>query len=119
LIPQRYIERANALARHYFDLLDEPHPQIDAVELGRAPDLIRSVPLAHAGFASNTAERLTRVLLRDDISEFTHVQVGSALTVLSQAVSAFEGFQAVQAIGSALERSLKRDPAKHKKCCEV
>ncbi|PYV71176.1 MAG: hypothetical protein DMG97_17195 [Acidobacteria bacterium] len=41
------------------------------------------------------------------------------MTVLSQAVSAFEGFQAVQAIGSALERSLKRDPAKHKKCCEV
>src|SRR5437667_5178759 len=119
LIAQREIERATALAGHYFDFLDEPNPQIDAVELGRAPDLIRSVPLAHAGFASKTAERLTRVLLRDDISEFTHVQVGSALTVLSQAVAAFEGFQAVQAIGTALEKSLNRDPAKHKKCCEV
>ena len=119
LIAQREVERATALAGHYFDFLDELNAQIDAVELGRAPDLIRSVPLAHAGFASKTAERLTRVLLRDDFSEFTHVQVASALTVLSQAVSAFEGFQAVQAIGSALERSLKRDPAKHKKCCEV
>jgi HEAT repeat protein len=119
LITQREVERATALAGHYFDFLDEGNAQIDAVELGRAPDLIRSVPLAHAGFASKTADRLTRVLLRDDISEFTHVQVASALTVLSQAVAAFEGFQAVQAIGSALERSLKRDPAKHKKCCEV
>jgi HEAT repeats len=119
LIAQREVERATALAGHYFDFLDEPNAQIDAVELGRAPDLIRSVPLAQAGFASKTAERLTRVLLRDDFSEFTHVQVASALTVLSQAVSAFEGFQAVQAIGSALERSLKRDPVKHKKCCEV
>jgi HEAT repeat protein len=119
LIAQREVERATALAGHYFDFLDEPNAQIDAVELGRAPDLIRTVPLAQAGFASKTAERLTRVLLRDDFSEFTHVQVASALTVLSQAVSAFEGFQAVQAIGSALARSLKRDPAKHKKCCEV
>jgi HEAT repeat protein len=119
LIAQREVERATALAGHYFDFLDEPNAQIDAVEMGRAPDLIRSVPLAQAGFASKTGERLTRVLLRDDFSEFTHVQVASALTVLSQAVSAFEGFQAVQAIGAALEKSLKRDPEKHKKCCEV
>jgi HEAT repeat protein len=119
LITQREIDRASGLAGHYFDFLDEPGAQIDAVELGRAPDLIRSVPLAHASFASKTAERLTRFLLRENLSDFTHVQVASALTVLSQAVSAFEGFQAVQAIGAALETSLKRDPAKHKKCCEV
>src|SRR6266513_2979220 len=78
LIAQREVERATALAGHYFDFLDEPNAQIDAVELGRAPDLIRSVPLAQAGFASKTGERLTRVLLRDDFSEFTHVQVASA-----------------------------------------
>jgi len=45
--------------------------------------------------------------------------VASALTVLSQAVAAYEGFQTVQAIGIALETSLKRNPEKHKKCCEV
>jgi len=119
LIAQREVDRATALAGHYFDFLDDANAQIDAVELGRAPDLIRTVPLAHAGFASKTAERLVRVLLRDTLSEFSHVQVASALTVLSQAVAAFEGFQSVQIIGAALENSLKRDPAKHKKCCEV
>ncbi|PYV47224.1 MAG: hypothetical protein DMG94_06930 [Acidobacteria bacterium] len=119
LIAQREIDRATALAGHYFDFLDDANAQIDAVELGRAPDLIRTVPLAHAGFASKTGERLVRVLLRESLSEFSHVQVASALTVLSQAVAAFEGFQTVQMIGAALENSLKRDPAKHKKCCEV
>src|SRR5947208_9031121 len=119
LITQREIDRATALAGHYFDFLDDANAQIDAVELGRAPDLIRTVPLAHAGFASKTAERLVRVLLRQSLSEFSHVQVASALTVLSQAVAAFEGFQTVQMIGAALENSFKRDPAKHKKCCEV
>jgi HEAT repeats len=119
LVAQREVERAAALATHYFDFLDESHATIDAVELGRAPDLIRSVPLAQAAFAGKTAERLARVLLREDLSDFSHVQVASALTVLSQAVAAFEGFQAVQMMGAALETSVKRDPAKHKKCCEV
>src|SRR5262249_53488176 len=96
-----------------------PDAKIDAVELGRAPDLIRSVPLAQAAFAAKTSERLARVLLRDDLSDFSHVQVASALTVLSQAVAAFEGFHAVQRIGAALETSLKRDPERHKKCCEL
>jgi HEAT repeat protein len=119
LIAQREVERANALAAHYFDFLDDAGAHIDPVELGRVPDLIRSVPLAHAGFASKTTERLTGVLLRDSIPEFSHMQVASALTVLSQAVAAFEGFQAVQTIGAAMETSLKRDPSKHKRCCEV
>jgi HEAT repeats len=119
LIAQREVDRATALAGHYFEFLDDANAQIDAVELGRAPDLIRTVPLAHAGFASKTAERLVRVLLRENLSDFSHVQIASALTVLSQAVAAFEGFQTVQMVGTALETSLKRDPAKHKKCCEV
>jgi HEAT repeat protein len=116
---QREVDRATALASHYFDFLDDADAQIDLVELGRAPDLIRSLPLANAGFATKTADRLARVLHRENLSDFSHVQVASALTVLSQAVAAFEGFHAVQAIGSALEKSLKRDPARHKKCCEV
>ena len=119
IMAQRELERASALASHYFEFLDDPEAQIDAVELGRAPELIRSVPLTQAGFSSKTAERLARVLLRENLNEFSHVQVASALTVLSQAVAAFEGFQTVQAIAVSLEASLKRDPAKHKKCCEL
>jgi len=119
LVAQREVDRAAALAGHYFDFLDEPGITIDPVELGRAPDLIRSVPLAQAAFAGKTSERLARVLLREDLSDFSHAQVASALTVLSQAVAAFEGFQAVQMMGAALETSLKRDPARHRKCCEL
>jgi HEAT repeat protein len=119
LVAQREVDRAAALAGHYFDFLDDAGMAIDPVELGRAPDLIRSVPLAQAAFAGKTAERLARVLLREDLSDFSHTQVASALTVLSQAVAAFEGFQAVQMMGAALETSMKRDPAKHKKCCEL
>src|SRR5262249_23639549 len=61
LVAQREIDRAAALAGHYFDFLDKPDAKIDAVELGRAPDLIRSIPLAQAAFASKTGERLARV----------------------------------------------------------
>ena len=119
LVAQREVDRAAVLASHYFDFLDDPDATIDAVELGRAPDLIRSVPLAQAAFAAKTAERLARVLLREELSDFSHAQLASALTVLSQSVAAFEGFQIVQVIGAALETSLKRDAARHRKCCEL
>jgi hypothetical protein len=102
LIKSREMERATALATHYFDFLDDGG-QLDVTELSRAPEVIRSITLAHAGFAKKTSERLGRVLLREDLSDFIHAQSATALTVL--------------AIGILLENSLNRDPQKHKKCC--
>lgn len=113
----REIERASDLASHYFDFLDEAGAAIDSAELSRAPELIRSVPLAQVGFASKTAERLGKTLQRADLSEYIHFLAASALTVLSQSIAAFEDFPDVMAIGIALETSLNRDPEKHKKCC--
>jgi HEAT repeat protein len=113
----REIDRASDLASHYFDFLDEEGVAIDGVELSRAPELIRSVPLAQVGFASKTAERLGKTLQRADLSEYLHFLAASALTVLSQSIAAFEDFPDVMAIGIALETSLNRDPEKHKKCC--
>jgi HEAT repeat protein len=55
--------------------------------------------------------------MRDDVSEFLHAQATTALIVLAQTVSAFEDFQDVLTIGGFLEKSLSRDPEKHKKCC--
>ncbi len=69
------------LASHYFDFLDEEGVQIDSAELSRAPELIRSVPLAQVGFASKTAERLGKTLQREDLSEYIHFLAASALTV--------------------------------------
>lgn len=117
LIAHRENDRAAELASHYFQFLDEAGAQIDAGELSRAPELIRNIPLAQVGFASKTAERLGRTLLREDVAEFIHAQVASALTVLSQSIASFEGFQDVLAIGVALDISFRRDPEKHRKCC--
>jgi HEAT repeat protein len=117
LVVQREMERATALASHYFDFLDEPNVKIESSELSRAPELIRSIPLAQVGFAAKTAERLGRALEREDLSEFVHFQAANTLTVLAQSIAAFENFQDVVSIGTALESSNNRDPERHKKCC--
>ena len=117
LMVQRDMERATALASHYFEFLDEPGVQLENSELSRAPELIRAISVAHAGFAAKTAERLGRTLLREDLPEFIHFQAASTATILAQAISTFEDFQDVLAIGMSLEASNNRAPEKHKKCC--
>jgi hypothetical protein len=116
LIKAREMDRATAVATHYFDFLDDGD-QFDVTELSRAPELIRSIPLAQAEFATKTTDRLGRALMREDLSDFVHAQAATALTVLSQSVASFENFQSVLVIGILLENSLNRDPEKHKKCC--
>lgn len=118
-VVQREMERATALASHYFDFLDDPNCKIETTELSRAPELIRTIPLAQVGFAAKTAERLARALLRDDLSEFVHFQAANTMTVLAQSIAAFENFQDVVTIGLALESSNARGPEKHKKCCST
>jgi hypothetical protein len=112
----REMDRAATLAAHYFEFLDE-NEEIEVSELSRAPELIRSIPLSHGDFANKTAERLGKTLLREDVSEFIHAQAATALTILAQGVAAFESFADVLKAGSYLEKSLQRDPEKHRKCC--
>src|SRR5579872_4988930 len=119
LVTQREIDQATALASHYFEFLDHKDARVEITELSRAPELIRSVPLAHLGFSAKTAERLGRTLLREDIADFIHAQAASALTVLAQSIVAFEDFQDVLSVGVFLETSQNRNPEKHKKCCSV
>lgn len=116
LAKMRDTERIAALATHYFEFLDDAG-QFDVTELSRVPELIRSIPLSHVGFATTTSERLGRTLSREDLSDFHHAQTATALTVLAQSLSSFENFQDVIAIGAFLERSLNRDPERHKRCC--
>lgn len=116
-VAQRDMDRATALASHYFEFLDEPGVQIENSELSRAPELIRAISVAHAGFAGKTAERLGRTLMREDLPEFIHFQAASTATILAQAIASFEDFQDVLAIGLSLEASANRLPEKHKKCC--
>ena len=117
LVTQRDMDRATALVCHYFDFLDDPHTHVETNELGRAPELIRAVSFAQAGFASKTAERLLRTLLRTDVSDLVHLQAANAVTKLAQSIAAYENFMDVLAIGVSLETSNNRDREKHKKCC--
>jgi HEAT repeat protein len=116
LMKLREMDRVAALATHYFEFLDE-NGEIEIAEMSRAPELIRSIPLAQGDFAPKTAERLGKTLLRENVPEFVHAQAATALTVLAQSLASFENFQDVLTIGSYLEKSAARDPEKHKKCC--
>lgn len=117
LMAQRDMERATALASHYFEFLDETGVKIENSELSRAPELIRAISVAHVGFAAKTAERLGKTLLREDLPEFIHFQAASTAAILAQAIATYEDFQDVLAIGLSLESSHNRAPEKHKKCC--
>jgi len=117
LVKERELDQAAALGTHYFDFLDKAGVDIQPEELSRAPELIRTMPLARVGFAPKAVERLSRVVLRDDVTEFVHFQAANALTVLSQSLATFEDFEQVLVIGTALERSKNRNPGEHKKCC--
>ncbi|HKW17174.1 MAG TPA: HEAT repeat domain-containing protein [Terriglobales bacterium] len=116
LLKGRDNERAISLATHYFEFLDDDG-QIEVTELSRAPELIRVIPLAHGDFANKTAVRLGKALLRENVSELIHMQAATALAVLAQAIASFESFSEVLTIGGLFEKSLNRDPEKHKKCC--
>ncbi len=117
LVTLRQIEKAGELAIHYFDFLEDEKLELDIAELSRAPEVIRSIPLARVGFVPTVIERLTKVLAREDVSGLIHFQTANALSVLSQSISGFEDFEHVLGIGLALDRSQKRDSAKHRKCC--
>ncbi len=115
----RQVERAGALVNHYFEFLDAEKPEILTEDFSRAPELIRCVPVGQIDFVPKAVERLGRTLMRDDLSEFTHFQVATTLTVLSQSIATYEDFDNVIQIGGLLERSEKRDPDKHRRCCRV
>jgi hypothetical protein len=115
----RQVERAGALVNHYFAFLDAEKPEILTEDFSRAPELIRCVPVGQIDFVPKAIERLGRTLMREDLSEFTHFQVATTLTVLSQSIATYEDFDNVIQIGSLLERSEKRDPDKHRRCCRV
>ncbi len=117
LVTLRKFDMAGELAMHYFDFLEDETMDIEIAELSRAPEVIRSIPLARVGFVPIVLERLSKMLAREETSELVHFQTANALSVLSQSIVGFEDFEHVVAIGAALDRSQRRDPAKHRKCC--
>ena len=114
---QGNVDGVAMLINHYFEWLDEPGARIDGSELSRVPELMQTFAPALADFSRTTADRLTRVLMRDEVSDFHHFQAANGLAALGQALAAREDFDELTGIGLALEKSKNRDRERHKKCC--
>lgn len=115
MMKEQQVEEASVLAKHYFDSLDGP--ELFSDELSRGPDLINLMGRVRTDFAATTAERLCRALLRDDVNQFMHFQIANNLVVLSKNVATYEEFDIILQVGTAMEKSLARDPGSHGKCC--
>jgi HEAT repeats len=116
LIKSNKAEQANQLADHYFDIFNDPD-HIGPDELSRIPDLFRIASGIHAEFWNRAAELLSAHLLREKVESFEHFQVINALTALTRIIGAYEDFDLIFAVGSAIDTSASRDPQLHAKCC--
>ena len=87
------------MVNHYFEFLDDPEVRIENAELSRVPEIVQTLASADAAFLSNTMERLGRVLLRDDVSEFIHFQAANGLGAIAQSLVVHENFSSVAVLG--------------------
>ncbi len=117
LLAQREGERVSDLTAHYFEFLDDPSSDVQAEELSRSIEVIRTAKLGPDAATGKVIERIGRALLRTDLSELVHFQAANNLAVLAQSVSVFEAFDKVLIIAELLRQSYSPDPDKHRKCC--
>ena len=117
LIGLREPEKVIELTVHYYAFLDNPKATVEAEELSRSIEVIRTSKLGREPETNLVIERLGRVLLRDDVSELVHFQAANNLAILSQSSSVYESFDKVLLTAELLRQSSNRDAEKHKKCC--
>lgn len=117
LISQREPEKVVQLTVHYYDFLDDEKIQIEAEELSRSIDVIRTAKLGREPETNLVIERVGKALLREDLSELVHFQAANNLAILSQSASVYEAFDKVLIIAELLRQSSGRAPEQHKKCC--
>ena len=109
LLAQGSVKDVGTLVNHYFEFLDDPEVRIENAELSRVPEIVQTLASADAAFLSKTMERLGRVLLRDDVSEFIHFQAANGLAAIAQSLVVHENFSTVAVLGSLLEKSSLRN----------
>jgi hypothetical protein len=119
LIQQREPEKVTKLALHYFDFIEQSNVNIEAEELSRSIELIRTAKLGREAETDAIIKRLGVTLMREDVSELVHFQAANNLAILSQSASVFEAFEKVVMVAEALRQSMNRDAAKHQKCCVI
>ncbi len=116
-IAQRDPEKVVQLTTHYYEFLDDDKVIIEAEELSRSIELIRTSKFGREPETKLIIERLGKALLREDVSELVHFQAANNLAILSQSSSVYESFDKVLMVAELLRESAGRAPDDHKKCC--
>ena len=117
MIAQREPEKVVELTVHYYAFLDDEKSPIEAEELSRSIEVIRTAKFGREPETALIIERLGKALLREDVSELVHFQAANNLAILSQSASVYEAFDKVLMIAELLRQSSGRAPEQHKKCC--
>lgn len=117
LLGQRESAKAVELTLHYFSFLASDGAAIEAEELSRSIELLRTTKLGREQETNQVIEWLGKTLLRADVSELVHFQAANNLAILSQSASMYECFDRVLSIAEFLRQSSARDAEKHAKCC--
>jgi hypothetical protein len=116
LIRSGNLEEAGALGCQYFSILED-HPSIRIEEIGRIPELLRSLAGVPGEIWIIAEDRLSTALTSSKLNQLIHVQVVNALVALARIAATYEHFAMVRKVGAALEDSVTRDAAAHALCC--
>jgi hypothetical protein len=117
LLTKERTDIATKLADRYFETLNLSKGDLSPEELSRASELIQLVAGKPSSFVKETSERLSGGLKRSDLSPFLHYQIAHCIATLGKTVALYEDYEAVRAIGSALNQCLVSDPSRHTECC--
>jgi HEAT repeat protein len=110
------VEQAGALGAQYFSIFED-HLSIRNEEVGRIPELLRSLSGVQGEFWTMAAYRLSEALTSAKLNQLIHVQVVNSLVALARIAATYEDFALVRTVGHALESSAARDAAAHALCC--
>jgi HEAT repeat protein len=116
LINRGKMDDALALGNKYFAIFQN-YSEIRIEEIGRIPDLLRTLGGISGEFRITAGQCLTEAVGSDKLNQVVHVQVVNALSVLAKTAALYEDFVVTHAIGVALEQSAARKPDAHRACC--
>jgi hypothetical protein len=111
-------EDAVALGVQYFSIFDS-YLSLEISEVGRIPELLRSLAGTQGEFWEFAADSLVQALASRKLNQLVHVQVVNALVALAKIAATYEDFPLVQKVGTALEESSVHDQTSHTICCSA
>src|SRR5260370_17386147 len=95
----------------------EDHLAIRIEEIGRIPELLRSLAGVPGEIWIIAEDRLSKALTSSKLNQLIHVQAVNSLVALARIAATYEHFAMVRKVSAALEDSVTRDAADHALCC--